>query len=241
MPKTIAPVCEELRLNDTFRFEDHFLSYTDAQMWTKAIGDTGTVAASDALGGVLVITPSDGTAADNDQASIQTTQELFLFAADKPFAIEFDIQYAEAATNVANVAAGVMNAFAADRALVDGGLGPVATTHSSAMIYKVDGATVWKAESCVVTTQTISTSDKTAGGTPYQRLRIDFQPTTALQGEVTFWVDGAQLVDSTTGKPIKHTVLFASATEMAAFVTVKNGSAVVQPMNVHRVAFQGRA
>jgi len=239
MPKTIYPEFEGLRLARDFFFLDHFLSYVDAGFWTKAIADTGSVAATDAHGGVLAIIPSDTSVADNDQASIESTKEIFLFGANKPFAVEADVQFTEANVDDANVAFGVMNASPTDRALGDTGAGPIATTHSSMMIYKVLNSTVWKCESCVVTTQTITASTKTAGGSAYQRLRVEYQPISATQGECSFYMDGVALVDSN-GKQIKHTITFASATEMKVFLIQKNGAATnVETLLVHRVALQG--
>ena len=64
---------------------------------------------------------------------------------------------------------------------------------SGAVIYKVDGGTVWKFVTSIGTTNTVSTSVTTAGGSAYQRLAIKIVPnssTTALAYPI---VDGKQL------------------------------------------------
>jgi len=216
--------------------EDDFTFYVDAQFWTKGVPDTGSVAVTDAVAGVLVLTPSDATVADNDQAYIKSTQEVFLFASDKPFVQEWLVKFVEANTDDANVIVGVGSAVGADT-ILDDGAGPKAND-SSAWIYKVDGETVWRCETSVGTVQTISISTAMAGGSQPQRLRIEFQPTGASQGEVTFYVDGVQLRDAH-GWPIKHTLTFTNATEMAAYAAVKNGGTNLDTLSIDSYAHSG--
>lgn len=212
----------------TFTIFDDFFSYTDAQLWTKLTADTTpTVTVSDAAKGVVALY-TDTT--DNNEVLVKSTKEIFLIAANKPIIAEAKIQYSEQATNTANVAFGLADAMGANL-LVDNGAGPK-TSFSGAMIYKVDGSTVWKVVSSKSTTQTISTSTTTAGGSAYQTLRIEIQPIDSTTAMVTFYVDGNVLIDSTTGKPISHTMTYTSATEMQIGVYAKTGSGVAETINV---------
>lgn len=193
--------------------------------------DDGSATVSDAVDGVLAMTASDGTAGDNDEIYLVSAKELFKHAVDKPMFLEARIQYSEAATSAANVAVGFMNAVGAD-AIVDNGAG-MSTNFEGACIYKVDGGTVWKCVSSKGTAQTVSTSTSTAGGSSDQTLTIEVMPQAGSIAEVTFWLDGVQLQDSTTLRPIKHRIDFSSSpTEMNAFVGLKHGSTTAETLNV---------
>lgn len=224
---------QALKERRQFGFFDDMLWYVTVHLWTTTVSDSGTIAGGDAAGGIVTLTPSDGTVGDNDEAYLQTTKELFLIAADKPILFEALIKFVEANTDDANVAAGLADAPIANT-LVDNGAG-LKTSFSGAVIYKVDGGTVWKFVTSNGATQTISTSTTTAGGSAYQRLRIEINPISSLACEAIPYVDGVQLADSN-GKPIKHTILFASATEMAAFVGVKNGDTNLETLLVDYIA-----
>jgi len=70
--------------------------------------------------------------------------------------------------------------------------------------------------------------------------------------EVSYWLQNVptgtstspgiqpgQLLDTTTLRPIKHTITaasIASAAQMQVFAGVKNGTAAAQAMRVHRIA-----
>lgn len=207
---------------------DHFYWYISPHMWTSLAADAGSSVASsgDSTNTDVVLTTG---ATDNNECAVRTTNEHFLFAADKPLIFEARIQYAEANTDDANVAVGFANAVGANL-MVDDGAGPK-TSFSGGMIYKVDGGTVWRAASSLGTTQTLTASTTTAGGASYQVLRMEFLPINGTDLEVTFFVDGVQLKDSN-NLPIKHTVIYASATEMHAFVYVKAGGANSEVVNV---------
>jgi hypothetical protein len=201
---------------------EDFLNDVQSTNWTATVTDTGTVAVGDAPNGIVTLTPSDGTVADNDEAYYATANELFLFAQGKPFWAQARLKFVETASGTQNILFGFANAFAADL-LVNDGAG-VRTSGSVAAIYKVDGETVWR---CVTRNNgvvTVTQSTATAGGTSYQRLEIEAVP---VDGEaklrILFRCDGVPLKDSD-GREIIHTVAVASATEMQLGFGVKLGA-----------------
>jgi hypothetical protein len=222
----------------TISIWDDFTWYVTAHNWTTVVSDSGTVAVGDAAGGIIVLTPSDGTVADNDEAYLKSTNEVFLIANNKPLLAEARVQFTEANTDDANIFFGVADAIGANT-LVDDGAG-MKTSFSGAAIYKVDGGTVWKCISSKSTTQTISTSLTTAGGATPQTLRIEIRPVTSTVAEVTFWVDGVQLRESTSRgeAPIKHQLTYTSATEMQVGAGVKNGFTNLETLNIDYVAVE---
>lgn len=227
---------DDLRYRRTFGVLDDFLWMISPHYLTTLATDVGaTAAVGDAAGGVLTLTSG---AVDNNEAAVFTTNELFLFAADKPMVCEARVQYAEAATNAANVCVGFANAFGADL-LVDNGAGPKAS-FSGALIYKVDsatGGTVWKFRTSVGTANTDTASTTTAGGAAYQTLRVEVREAGALMEAVPF-VDDKQLLDANF-RPVKHTFAIGAATEMNAGVYVKAGTGASQVVLVDYLAAYG--
>jgi hypothetical protein len=221
---------------------DDFLWFVTAHQWTSVLTDSGTASVGDAKNGVLALVASDGTVADNDEAYVKSTQEVFLIAADKPILAEARVQFSEANTDDANVFFGIMDAIGANTLVDDGG--GLKASFSGAAIYKVDGGTVWKCVSSLAGVQTVSTSTKAAGGTAYQTLRIEISPVSSTVAEVTFWVDGLPLYDAAIlGRQvqIKHLVTYTGATEMTVGAGVKNGGANLETLNVDYIgAFQVR-
>lgn len=208
------------------------------QGFKSVLTDHGNASISDAAGGVLSITPSDATAGDNDEAYVMLAQETFLLAASKPLLFEAYVQFSEANTDDANILAGFMDAVGAN-ALVDNGAGPK-TTFSGAVLCKVDGGTKWVFVTSVSTTQTSTTSTTTAGGSSYQRLRIEITPISSTEAEARPFVDGVQLLQ-TNGIPIMHRITYTGATEMQAAVGVKNGGTNAETLLVdYLAAFQLR-
>lgn len=201
---------------------DDFYHFVTGDDFTTVASDSGTVADSDAAGGVVILTPSDGTVANNDETYIKSTQEVFKFANNKPLVAEARLQFTEGNTDDVNIFFGVKDAIAADTLLDNGG--GMAASFSGACIYKVDGGTVWKCITSISTTQTISTSTATAGGSSYQKLRIEFTPVSSTQGRVAFFLDDAPLLDATTGKEIVHVFTYTNATEMNVGAGIKNGA-----------------
>lgn len=179
----------------------------------------------DEVGGVMTMAITDAT--DNDEMSLYSANEIFKHADGKPIYAISRVQFSEANTSAANFAGLLLaNAPVADT-LVDNG-GGLRTTGSVFGIYKVDGETVWRCRSGCNGTNTTSVSTKTAGGSAYQVLEIEIADYTSTTAQVTFYCDGVPLLDSTTNKPIVHTVLYASATEMAVGFVGKNGSTTAE-------------
>lgn len=211
---------------------DDFTEDQDAAVWVKTGDASSTNTVGDAVGGILAITP--GAATDNDECYVESPNETFLFADNKPLIFEARVQFTEANTDDANIFVGVVDAVAANL-LVDNGAGPK-TTASGAAFYKVDGGTVWRCWTSKSTTQTINTTGVTAGGASYQTLRIEVQDFSSTECEVTFFIDGVQCRDATTNDPIVHRITMASATEMQIGLGVKNGDTNIETLNVDYVA-----
>ncbi len=217
-----------LRLRRQHGFWDHFTGgdvkvgdgSTDIIQYTITADAGGAQGLDvDGVGGIYSIA-TDGD--DNDEAYIET-RELVKFAAGKPFIFEALVQYAEANTDDANVVVGVVDAPGANT-LADNG-GGAAINDSGALIYKVDGGTVWRFKTNLGGgTATDSVSQTTAGGAAYQTLRIEARDVNATDIELVPFVDGVQLKDSN-DKPIKHTVTLGTATEMALVAGAKAGGA----------------
>jgi hypothetical protein len=228
MPKQLKfPPDWETKRQQYDRFED-FLDDQSDLFWIDTITDTGTALVGDAVNGVMVLTPSDGTVADNDEVYLASANELFKFAADQPFMGGFRIQFTETTATVYNAAVGFANAVAANLIVDNGGM---RTTGSQAVIYKVDGGSVWKCQTMVNdVVMGNSTSTHSAGGTAYQELEIEIVPRNSTTVEAVFKAGDTigpmvYLKDSTTGLPIRHTVTVANATEMQIFAGAKLGAA----------------
>lgn len=224
-------------LETFYVFDDFTYDQTDL-FWVDTITDTGTVGIGDTENGVALLTPSDGSVADNDETYFATSNELFLVEANRSLYARGKIQFAEANTDDANIVFGFMSAVAAN-AIVDDGAG-LRITGNWFAIYKVDGETVWRCNSRNGTGTGSGTalgiqSLTTAGGTSYQTLEIfvhDFDGGTNV--EVTYKVDGVYLRDANAnGNPvIVHRILIASSTEMQLFFGVKNGFTNLETLSV---------
>jgi len=215
---------------------DHFTEYATATKGYSTVAtDGGACAVSDGRRGILAITASDGTAADNDETYLKGTNETALFAANSAIYFGVLAQYAEANTDDANIILGFKDAVAANT-LVDDGGGPP-SSYSGACFFKVDGATVWSVESSLGATQTTTVTNITAGGSAYHLFEIEFRAIDATTGEVSFLYDGAVVCD-TNGRPIKHQITYTSATEMQECMGVKNGGGNLETLNIDAVAFR---
>lgn len=215
-----------------FELVDHFASYTDTQTWTKTDGDAGASVAIDAdgTGGLMLLTTG---ATDNNECYMETTNELFNFLDNRPINLQALVNFTESNTDDANILFGLMDAPGAN-SIVDDGAGPKAS-YSGAVIYKVDGGTVWKFETSIAGDQVTSTSTTTAGGQD-ELLEIDVLPVSSTTVECVPKVNGQQLLDATSGDPIRHTVTIASATQMALVVGAKAGSASSEVLTLKAVA-----
>jgi len=209
-------------LNEKLQFTiaDDFDHYVTADTWTTTASDSGTVAASDAVGGIVVLSPSDGSVANNDEVYLATTQEIFKVGTDCHICAESRLKV-DQTTDDANIFFGLANAIAADTLVDDGG--GMRTTGDIFAIYKVDSNTMWRCVSSVNGTQTISNSTTSITDNTYYTLRIEVRDVDGTNVEATYFVDDQPLRDSN-NKAIKHTVAMASATEMDLGCGIKLGA-----------------
>lgn len=217
----------------THGFFDDFDHFVTADRWTVTASNSGGATVADGAGGIITLDASDSTEGDNDETYLLATTETLKFAANKPITLAASVQFTEANTNDANVAVGYADGVAADTILDDGA--GLKATFDGAVIYKVDGGTVWRFITSNGTTRTDSVSTTTAGGSAYQVLEIETRHQSATEVSLIPKVDGVQLKDSN-GNLIEHKVLYASATEMQAFAGVKNGGANEETLNVDYIS-----
>lgn len=222
-----------------FELQDDFLWYITPHLWTSLAADTNSSVAVDAdgHGGILVISTGDVT--NNNEAGVRTTNELLLFAGDRPFYAEARLQYTEVNTTGAAVAFGFADNMGAANHIPDGGASLDVTT-SGAAIYKRTGSTVWRAYSENNSVSNDTESVQTAGGSSYEVLGIAGHPVDGTNIELTYFRNGLPLTSST-NRPIKHTLAYASATEMDFGVYCKSaGGGAALTVNVDYVFFAAR-
>ena len=213
---------------DVFGFFDDFEWFVSIHRWTKIVTDVAGgvgIVGADAVQGRLTVGTEDAT--DNDEVYLKTSNEIFLFANNKPLFFEARVQYAEANTDDANVFVGFMNAIAAN-SLIDDGAGPQAS-FSGFGFYKVDGGTRWQLISSLATTRT--TTDltaalsldrvaKTAGGAAFTVLRAEGLPYSSTDMKVDFFIDDVHVGS--------HNLVYTSATEMNWGIGLKNGGGTAE-------------
>lgn len=232
-------VLDLITRDDVIIVQDDFCyDQIDTAGFIDTVTDAGTVTMGDAVGGVAVLYPSDSAVGDNDEAYFACPNEVFKLAAGKPLYAKARLQYAEAATDDANIFFGFANAFAADL-LRDNGAG-MRVTGSIVGIYKVDGGTKWVCISQVNGTAVTTTSATTAGGSSYIKAEVEVVDHDSSGGYATFKINDEYLKDSN-GNIIRHAVPYASATEMQVGFGVKNGDTNAETLNVdYVVAVQQR-
>jgi hypothetical protein len=219
---------DPLKLRRQFTVWDDFAWSISPHLWTVTATDAGAMAQTDAANGVITLTASDGTVADNDEIYILTTKEVFLLADDKPATVEARLKWSEANVDDANVAFGMADAVAANTIIDDGG--GIDANFSGFVIYKIDGEQVWRVLSSIGATRTVTVTNKVSTRTTFQSLRIEFRPLGSTLGEVYFFLDngdgtGWEQLKDANGVLIRHTVDMTSATEMQVWAGIKNGGA----------------
>jgi hypothetical protein len=223
-----------------FGFFDDFLWYISPHLWTSF--NTGTGGASvapgtGAFGGTAVLTTG---ATANNEASIATTAASFVPGDDKPLLFEALLQFTEAATNKANIFAGFSDSVGATGQMQANNAGPKASFNGFG-IYKVGNTNVWACVSSKGATQTITPSQAAAGGSAQQSLRVEAQAIDAANLEVSFFVNGQQLLD-VNNRPIKHFVNYTAFVALQAGVYVAAGAAASEVVSVdYAAAYQQRA
>lgn len=226
-----------LRLPNEYAQKDQFGVFDDfdwlisPHRWTTTLSDSGSVTVANGTGGIAPIVPSDGSVADNDESYLYTTNKPFKFADGKPIFVAGRFQFTEANTDDANVAFGLASTIGANN-IVDDGAG-LLTTFDGFGIYKVDGGTVWKCITSKGTSQTITTSTTTAGGSAYVELIMEFKPITSTYAEVHFFVgDTNTALLDTNLKAIVHRFDYSSTPlAMGLWAGAKNGFTNLETLN----------
>ncbi len=220
-------------------FEDFMAPVVSADLWTPLTADSSSaatlflvLATTGNEGGILSMTQD---ATDNDELYLAQSCMPFKIAANKPLIFETRIQYAELATNANNVMVGFLSTGAAN-SLIDNGGGPVASA-TMAVIYKVDGGTVWRCRSQIgaAVGQTDTVSRHTAGGSAYQTLGIEIEPYSSTKAKIIYTLDGVQMEDAN-GVKIAHDLTYTNAVVMGAFVGCKTGGANAEVLLTDYVA-----
>lgn len=223
---------------EMFGFFDDFLWYLSPHMWTSLTEDNSTVAIdADDPRGVLNI---QCTTDDNEEAAAFTTNEMFIFATDRPLYACGRMQWTEVNTDDANVAFGFADAAGANLLSDNGGGDNI--NSSGALIFKVDGETRWRVacenNATIIETETNLTS---AGAGTNQLLEIFVNPVDGTYVEITYFVDGVQLSDYTNNLPILHRLAYASATDMDFGAYLKTGAGQTELLKVDYLgAYQKR-
>lgn len=202
---------------DQFELFDHFVSFTDAQLWTVAVAGTGTVAHEGPGRSRMKLF---NTAA-NDAAVLATTHELFKFTASKPMMCEGNITFTDVDTDDGMVALGWADALAATTLADTTG---AITATDAALIYKLPDTTVWAFHTEINGTSKASVSNTTAGGSAAQTLRIELVPRSATVFEARPYVDGVPLRTSD-GLLISHDITLGTATDLDFGVMTKSNDA----------------
>lgn len=170
-------------------------------------------------------------AADNAVGSVMGAKQALL-AANKPLYMIARLQFAEAATNAANVFVGFTSSAAA-AVMGDNGAGP-ASSYSGIGLHKLDGGLNWIAEYSVGATQktqeltgiAVATvgqqvQDIVAGKSAFQVIEILAIPRNATQCDVMFLIDGVcvmKFMDQ----------VYTSIAAMGPTVVIKSGSVTAE-------------
>lgn len=224
--RPLSEVPPYTRLEDYHVIEDDFTEDLESNRWvaTTGSGDGGSATVGDAVGGVLAILTN---AQDNTEEYVESANETFKFAANKPLRFRARVQFTEASTNKANIIVGLMDAVAADALVNDGG-GPK-SSYSGAVFFKEDGQTLWSVEASISTTQTTAqltaantlTGKSYTAGTAsgvYKWLQIEFNPISSTSAEIVFNIDGEDVY-----KMVGNFI--TNATEMQIVLGAKAGGA----------------
>ncbi len=224
------------RLPLQHELHDDFFWYISPHLWTSLAADGGSAVAVVAATDAGILSLSSG-AVNNNEAAVRSTNAMWKFAASKTIYVEALVQFTEAGSglNKANVCFGLSSAAGADL-LLDDGAGP-ATSHTGALIYKIDGETSWRAHTSNSTTQTSTQSLKSSSSSSYQKLGIELRDVDGTNMEVTFFVDSLPLYANDSGRrAIKHQVAISAAAAMYLVAYVKAGTGSEETLKVDYVA-----
>lgn len=241
-PALITPTIRFDRFRQQEIFVENWQDYLTTRTWTLTSADSSTAVLQAATagnqGGNLLVAPAAGTI--NFEAYLFLTTSRFIFADGASFSMKQKLKWAQAATNKAAIHAGFMSAPAADT-IVDT-TGVPKSSFSGALIYTKADNIYWQAGCSVGTALQTTSSNKVAGGTLAQELRIDVKCTDG-KATIEYYVDGAPLLDESTAwsQPIKHSLTYSGAVAMTGYMGVKQCSAVAQPVTqqgyAHGIAY----
>ena len=225
-----------LDARQNFEIFDDFGYYNSGDFWTNLAADGGVTGFAEGDSEFGRIQGATG-ATDNNEIACRSTNEVALFQADGTFILEVKFQYTEVNTDDANFAIGMADAAAANLLSDDGAGGNI--NSSGTLIYKIDGGSVWRCTAENNGTVRDTVSIQTAGSTSaYQTLTIEGRDVDGTNYEITYFLDGAALTDSS-NDPIKHTLAFASATEMRLVAGyMKAGAANTETINLDYFYFR---
>jgi hypothetical protein len=191
-------------------------------------GGSGALTITDAAGGVATLATA---AADNDYHVISSDAETFKVAANKPLWFEARVKLAEANTDDANIFVGLSDTVDGTL-LTDNGGGPP-SSWDGAGIFKVDGGTVWQAESSNATTQATTTSLAAFTTDTWTRLGVHVDPGDDTTADVHFFVDGV--------RKATHKLTISGMDEMHVALGVKAGAGNAETLSIDYVrAVQAR-
>jgi hypothetical protein len=230
---TLSPT--KMPLPDTWRqlrwrslFQDDFLGdLVTADKWTIDANNSGGVAISDAADGVAVISPSDGSVVDNDEAYLISTSELWLFDEGRSIAFETRGIWNDAGAAEANFYAGLASGAADFEDFLGDNGGGVEASVSFAGFIAVDGNANWQigvgigASREVVSLTAANSLDKQAHAhdqaTANQHLSFFVNPRLDGTMDVVFCIEGEPVY-------IVESFSMTSATEMRCVFGAKNGA-----------------
>lgn len=209
-------------------FFDDFHEYIAATRFTLATGAdaaAGTVAASDAHGGVAVLTPAG---ADNNYVFLPSTNELVLPVLGRRIFFQARVKITEANTDDANVFVGLSDTVDATLLGDDGG-GPPAS-YDGIGFHKVDGGTTWVPECSNAATQTTKASTETnatrrSGEWTDLAFKVERFSSDGATAYVDFYVDGECVAYGVA-------LTLSGLAEMHVAVGTKNGGANAEILNV---------
>jgi azurin len=210
-----------LEMLDTVVVFDDFTGDQSDITALDTITDTGTALVGDAVNGVIVLTPSDGTVADNDECYLSTPNELFKFGTSRNIYGRFKFQYSAVVAADPNVAVGFMNAPGTSAISDNGG---VKVSGDTLAVEKKDGETYFRATSASSGASTTTLSNKAIAAATDYVVEIEANDWDGVSMQVTYKVDGDYLRD-TSNNIIKHTVAISGSEEMAMFAGIKLGAA----------------
>lgn len=207
---------------DTVQFYDDFLADQSDINYIDTITDTGSAVAGDAVNGVVVLTPSDGTVGDNDECYIGSPNEFLRFGTNREIYLRHKFTATINTVSAVNFAVGAVNAVGAD-AIADNGTG-VKTSGSTLAIEKRDGESNFRCTSACNGTATSTLSNLAVASATNYVTEIVCKDWDGTSMQVTYKVNGDYLKDSD-GDVIRHRVAIASSTEMQLFAGIKLGAA----------------